>query len=112
MPDLPCGDVRTIAATLRYYRAAGAGRPLLMLHGVTDNALCWTRTARALAPANDCILLDARAHGSSSAPASGYTAEDHAADVADVIRALDLNLPVLLGHSMGAARATRTSSEG
>jgi pimeloyl-ACP methyl ester carboxylesterase len=75
---------------------------MVMLHGVTDNGMCWVRVAGALSGDYDIILLDARGHGLSDAPESGYTADDHAADVAGAIAALSLDRPVLFGHSMGA----------
>src|SRR3546814_14035619 len=62
-------------------------------------------------------MPDARGHGNSSAPLHGYRYEDHASDVIGLIQALRLDMPILLGHSMGgmtaavvankAAKATR-----
>lgn len=89
--------------TLHYWRTGGDKPPLVLCHGITDNGLCWTRAARALEPSYDVIMVDARGHGASSKPASGYTSNDHAADLAALIEALDLDKPALMGHSMGAA---------
>ncbi|MCB0073846.1 MAG: alpha/beta hydrolase [Caldilineaceae bacterium] len=89
--------------TLHYWRTGGDKPPLVLCHGITDNGLCWTRAARVLEAHFDVIMLDARGHGESSKPASGYTSDVHAADLAAFIEALDLDKPALMGHSMGAA---------
>ena len=75
---------------------------LVLLHGITDSGLCWPRVVKALAPEYDMILPDARGHGLSDKPATGYAPRDHAADVAGLIRGLGLERPILIGHSMGA----------
>lgn len=85
-----------------HYARGGQGRPVLLLHGVTDAGRCWGRTADTLARAHDVILLDQRAHGHSEAPESGYALADLAADAAGVIRTLGLAPAAVLGHSLGA----------
>lgn len=78
-------------------------RPLVMAHGVTDDGLCWTPVAAALEDEYDVIMVDARGHGRSDAPAHGYGPSEQAADLDGVIRVLELHRPYILGHSMGAA---------
>jgi len=91
--------------TLHYTRTGGDKPPLLLAHGFSDNGLCWTPVAEQLAVDYDLIMLDARGHGRSDGPENGYGSLDHAADVAGVIRGLQLHKPLILGHSMGAATA-------
>jgi N-formylmaleamate deformylase len=55
----------------------------------------------------DVILPDARGHGLSDAPPSGYASSDRAADLAGLIDALGLQRPAVGGHSMGAATTLR-----
>src|SRR5215217_8779916 len=50
-------------------------------------------------------MVDARGHGRSDAPEGGYGPAEQAEDLAGVIAGLELNRPVVLGHSMGAATA-------
>ncbi|PJF47663.1 MAG: alpha/beta hydrolase [Chloroflexi bacterium] len=57
------------------------------------------------------VAPDARGHGLSNAPERGYAAADHAADVAALIRALELNRPIVMGHSMGGAVATPVAAQ-
>lgn len=107
------GSVTVHDARLHYYRRTppgSAGRAVVFLHGVTDDALCWTRVVQGLPEAFDLVLLDARSHGKSDAPAAGYSSEDRAGDVAGVITALGLDRPVLVGHSMGAETAVATAA--
>jgi N-formylmaleamate deformylase len=87
---------------LHYTRTGGALPPLLLAHGVGDDGLCWTTVAAALAPSFDVVMADARGHGRSDAPLTGYGPAEQAADLAGLIAALGLERPVVLGHSMGA----------
>jgi N-formylmaleamate deformylase len=80
--------------------------PVVALHGIGDDGLCWTTVAEALEDAHDLVLLDARGHGRSQAPEEPhYDPVAQAGDVVGVIEALGLEQPVLLGHSMGALTA-------
>jgi len=95
---------------LHYWRTGGDGPVLVLCHGITDTGLCWTRTARAMESEFDVIMLDARGHGRSQAPDTGYTPADHAGDVAGLISALHLVRPGLVGHSMGAATVAQVAA--
>lgn len=57
-----------------------------------------------------CISMDLRGFGKSDKPWSGYSYDDFADDVYEVIRNLDVNNITLLGFSMGAAIAIRYMS--
>ncbi len=110
MTGWTAAPVRANGITLNTYRTGGDRPPLVLLHGITDNSLCWKRAAQALERDYDLIMIDARGHGRSDAPPSGYSPDDHAADVAGVIRALGLERPALLGHSMGAMNAATVAA--
>ena len=102
------GDVVANGINLHYYRTGGDKPPLVLAHGFSDNGLCWTRVTQVLEQDYDVIMPDARGHGLSDAPEAGYASEDHAADLAGLIQALDLGKPALMGHSMGAATVAAT----
>jgi pimeloyl-ACP methyl ester carboxylesterase len=97
------GDVIANGIRIHYHRTGGNKPPLMLSHGATDDGLCWTRVTRALETDYDVIMPDARGHGRSEAPESGYTAEDRAADLAGFVQALKLDRPAIGGHSMGAS---------
>jgi pimeloyl-ACP methyl ester carboxylesterase len=86
---------------LHYDRSGGDGPPLVVAHGVFDDGLCRTPLARDLEADYDVVCYDARGHGQSSAPESGYDADTRAADLIGLLDALDVADPILFGHSMG-----------
>jgi len=87
---------------IAYTRTGGDKPPLVLAHGITDSGLCWGRVARALEDAYDVIMVDARGHGETEAPRGGYNWDTLREDLAAFIRALGLERPYLMGHSMGA----------
>lgn len=111
MSDWPSNTVQTNGLTLHYQRTGGDKPPLVLCHGFSDCHVAWTRTAQALEDAFDVIMVDARGHGYSDKPASGYSPVDHAADIAGLIAALELGQPALLGHSMGAAAVAQLAAD-
>jgi N-formylmaleamate deformylase len=87
---------------LAYHRSAGPGPVMVLSHGLTDNGLCWSRTAQALAGDYDVVMLDARGHGASSRMAAS-TPPDPGRDLAEAIAGLGLTSPIMMGHSVGAS---------
>ncbi len=55
-------------------------------------------------------MVDARGHGLSDAPPTGYSSREMAADLAGVIQALGLEKPAVIGHSMGASTAAMAAA--
>lgn len=99
------GNVEANSIQLHYTRTGGSKPPIVLAHGVMDDGLCWTPVAEVLAPDYDVVMVDARGHGRSSKPQGGYDPITQAGDLHDVIQALGLVKPVLIGHSMGAITA-------
>ena len=96
---------------IHYLRTGGSRPPLVLLHGLTGSGACWSPLARALEAEFDVVMPDARGHGNSSTPLSGYRYEDFARDVIGLIQGLGLDAPVLLGHSMGGMTAALVASQ-
>ena len=90
---------------LYYYRTGGDKTPLILIHGISDDGLCWTPIADALSASYDVIMLDQRGHGKSDAPADGYDFKTIADEIADLINGLALEKPIVMGHSLGAVTA-------
>ena len=95
-------DLIVNGTRIHYTRTGGGEKPqLVLVHGFSDNGLCWTPVARALEDEYDVIMPDMRGHGLSARVEPDEQA-DMAADLAELIRALGLNRPIVAGHSMGA----------
>lgn len=112
--DLPEGwtakTVTVDGVDLQCY-CGGEGPPLVAAHGFYGNGRCWLPLATDLTDEYEVVTYDARSHGRSDAPETGYHVRDRVADLAGVVDGLGLDDPVLLGHSMGAATAAWTAAE-
>lgn len=99
------GYVMSNGIRLHYWRTgAGAGKaPLVMAHGSSDDGLCWTNLATEFTDRYDIIMFDARGHGLSDPPTASDPADVQVEDLAGLIKALKLEKPILMGHSMGSA---------
>lgn len=102
LPHWTQNDLLVNGIRMHYYRTGnGEKRPLVLVHGFSDNGLCWTPVARQLESDYDVIMPDMRAHGLSERVQPGDKV-DMAADLAELIRILGLKRPMICGHSMGA----------
>lgn len=87
-------------------------------HGITANALAWSRVAQALAGAVTLVAPDLRGRAGSAHLPGPFGIASHARDLVAVLDALGVERAVLAGHSMGAfvaaaaaaAEPTRVSS--
>ena len=79
------------------------GKPFLFLHGFSQSALSWIRQLSSpLAATFRLIAMDLRGHGLSGKPREGYAdSQLWADDVHALIKALDLDHPILCGWSYG-----------
>jgi pimeloyl-ACP methyl ester carboxylesterase len=111
MTEWTSGDVVANGIQTHYYRSGGDKPPLVLLHGATDNGMCWAPIAGRLVADYDVVLPDARGHGLSAAATDGYSSIERAADVADLIRGLGLGQPAVGGHSMGGQTAFRLAAD-
>lgn len=106
MTDWPDGYVTVNDLRLHYSRTGGDKPPLLLLHGITDQGLCWAEFARSLAADYDVIMADARGHGLSGGDGVELSLDALVDDTAGLIRALDVAPIHVIGHSMGGLTAT------
>jgi non-heme chloroperoxidase len=77
----------------------GSGRPLVLLAGLGDTAHVFDDFGPMLATRYRVLGVTRRAHGCSSAPATGYTFTRLAEDVVRVLEAVGVKKPVIVGHS-------------
>lgn len=111
MFDYTEGNVSVNGIRIHYYRTPGNKPPFILLHGATDNGLCWTPVAELLVEKYGVIMVDAQGHGLSDRLDKGFTYINHTRQVAGLIDELDLKRPVIMGHSMGAGTAVNVSVE-
>ena len=103
------GYVYTNGMRMHYYHALPApGKPIIvMVHGVTDNGLCWTTLTEDLQKSYDIYMVDMRGHGLSDPFTDTDTGTTLMDDVVGFVHAMKFEKPILMGHSMGAATVMR-----
>jgi pimeloyl-ACP methyl ester carboxylesterase len=80
-----------------------AGAPTIVLHhGLASSQQIWNLIAPTLARHHTVVTFDARGHGQSAKPSSGYGFDHTVADALAVLRSTRARRPVLVGHSWGA----------
>jgi pimeloyl-ACP methyl ester carboxylesterase len=87
-----------------------AGRPVVLVHGYTDNARDWWPMLPYLDPSLRLILVDLRGHGASSKPECCYTRLDFAYDIKLLLDGLGVARADIVGHSLGSI-ITQTFAE-
>jgi len=84
------------------YLEAGAGTPLILLHGgLATSAMSWTEPMPRLARHYRVFAPDTRGHGGSSNPSDHLGYDQMADDVDGFIHALGLERPIIVGYSDG-----------
>jgi esterase len=80
--------------------------PIIFLHGGGLNAHTWDVVCLMLRRQYYCLALDQRGHGDSEwEPTSDYSHDSQVQDVHGFIEKLELERPLLVGHSMGGFAA-------
>jgi non-heme chloroperoxidase len=77
-----------------------SGKAIVLLAGLGNTAHVFDALAPIIAKKHHVYGITRRGFGASSSPASGYTLPRLAEDVMIVIRALNLDKPMIAGHSM------------
>jgi pimeloyl-ACP methyl ester carboxylesterase len=87
------------------YRRAGAGAPLVLLHGGLSDGRSWAPQLESLAGEYDVVAWDAPGCGGSTDPAADLRLADYADALATLVHALGAGPVHLAGHSFGAGLA-------
>lgn len=99
MPEAVNGNVRI------HYEIEGAGRPLVLHHGLGQSGADWADTGYvdALKQAHQLLIVDGRGHGASDKPhdRAAYTPQLQASDVVAVLDEAGIERADFLGYSMG-----------
>jgi len=91
-----------IARGLRFHVAeAGAGEPIVLVHGWPQHWWAWRKVVPLLAPHARLVMPDLRGFGWSEAPPDGYDKQTLADDVLAILDALELPRVRIVGHDWG-----------
>ncbi len=99
------GFVETNGVRLHYLEWGGAGPPAVLLHATGFLARLWQPIAEDLSGHFHVYAYDARGHGDSDKPATGYSWDRFAADFRGFLDTLGLRRVLAIGHSGGGAAA-------
>jgi pimeloyl-ACP methyl ester carboxylesterase len=90
---------------------SGSGKPVVLLTGSGNTAHVYDDFADKLADCCHVYAITRRGFGLSSHPESGYTDQRLADDVLQVLDALKIDRPVLVGHSMAGSELTTLGAQ-
>src|SRR2546430_4870110 len=112
MSILPKDDFIPVNGLRLHYRRWSPAKPgpnlppILLLHGLASAARIWDFVAPLLVERGYTVTaLDQRGHGESDKPESGYNFATIIADDMAAMKALDIERPLVVGHSWGASVA-------
>lgn len=88
--------------SFHYHHYKGDGPDIVLLHGLASNLNIWNLVAPILSQSFNVYTVDQRGHGLSSKPDNGYDFESITSDLTSICKNLDLNTPIIVGHSWGA----------
>lgn len=88
------------------------GVPVVFLPGITSYSYSFIKVLNMMPEKYYTLSMDPRGRGLSDAPKEGYTLDDYAEDLLNVMNGLIDNpiSPILVGHSMGARMAAAFGS--
>jgi len=88
-----------------FYRIAGEGPAVVLVHGMLNSSSHWQSVALRLANDHTVIAPDLIGHGDSAAPRGDYSLGAHAASIRDLLTALGIERATMVGHSLGGGVA-------
>jgi pimeloyl-ACP methyl ester carboxylesterase len=87
------------------------GTPCVLLHGRGECSGVWRTLTEAASAEHRFVSIDLRGHGDSSwDPECAYDSRTLAGDVLDVLLAMNIRKPVLIGHSLGGSVALQLNA--
>lgn len=107
--DVPPGRMITTTSLRVHVREAGAGLPVVLLHGFPQDSWMWRHQLRALSDEWRCIAPDTRGFGLTDKPRVRVTRDLLARDVVELLDALGIERAALVGHDWGGIIASATA---
>ncbi len=84
-----------------YYRRAGAGKPILLVHGFPQTSFAWRKLIPRLAESYTVIAPDLRGCGASDRPQTGYDKRTVASDLRELVRQIGFQRVNVVSHDVG-----------
>lgn len=94
---------------LVYRGEEGAERPIIFIHGWLGSKEFWKLITPYLDEKNEKVFYDQRSHGNSEC--GKFTMRSLAQDLHNLIEELEVEQPILVGHSMGGMTALQYAAE-
>jgi pimeloyl-ACP methyl ester carboxylesterase len=88
-----------------FYRSAGSGPVLVLVHGITSTSATWANVLPYLAERYTVIAPDLLGHGASAKPRGDYSLGAYASGIRDLLAALGHDRATFVGHSLGGGVA-------
>jgi pimeloyl-ACP methyl ester carboxylesterase len=92
-----------------FYRSAGSGPVLVLVHGITSTSATWANVLPYLAERFTVIAPDLIGHGESAKPRGDYSLGAYACGIRDLLIALGHERATFVGHSLGGGVAMQLS---
>lgn len=93
--------LQPVGIELAIHRHEGSGPELLLIHGIGSSSADFNPVIAGMKDFCQPITIDLRGHGASGQPASGYHYRDYIRDLQIVLSDLQMDHPIVLGHSLG-----------
>src|SRR5215216_885953 len=88
-----------------FYRGAGSGPVVVLVHGITSTSATWANVLPYLAERFTVIAPDLLGHGESAKPRGDYSLGAYASGLRDLLAYLGHDSATVVGHSLGGGIA-------
>jgi pimeloyl-ACP methyl ester carboxylesterase len=88
-----------------FFRSAGSGPVVVLVHGITSTSATWANVLPYLAERFTVIAPDLLGHGESAKPRGDYSLGAYASGIRDLLGALGHDRATFVGHSLGGGIA-------
>lgn len=94
------------------FQVFGSGQPLVLLHGWGDSSSSWQTLAQLIADQYQVFVVDLPGFGGSDAPPVAWSVQEYREIIEGFIAEMELESPVLMGHSHGGKIACELIAAG